>query len=43
VAFIGLCLWAWSSRRREDFAAAARLALDDAPSDGPAEKREGNR
>ena len=29
VAFVALCLWAWSSRRRKDYAAAARLPLDD--------------
>ena len=30
VAFVALCLWAWSPRRRTDYQAAARLALDDA-------------
>jgi len=29
VAFVGIVLWAWSSRRRDDFQAAARLAVDD--------------
>ena len=29
VAFVALCLWAWSGRRRKDYAAAARLPLDD--------------
>ena len=28
VAFIGLWLWAWSSRRQGDYAAAARLPLE---------------
>jgi len=28
VAFIGLCLWAWSRGRRGVYAAAARLPLD---------------
>jgi cytochrome c oxidase cbb3-type subunit IV len=28
VAFIGLWLWAWSSRRQRDYAAAARMPLD---------------
>jgi len=28
-AFLGLCLWAWSSKRREDFEEAARLPLDE--------------
>lgn len=27
--FVGLCVWAWSARRKEDFAQAARLPLDD--------------
>lgn len=26
--FVGICFWAWSSRRREDFAEAARLPLE---------------
>jgi cbb3-type cytochrome oxidase subunit 3 len=29
VAFIALCLWAWSRRRRADFAAAARIPLEE--------------
>ena len=29
VAFIGLLFWAFSSRRRADFDAAARLPLDE--------------
>ena len=29
VTFIGLCLWAWSRRRRADFEAAARLPFDE--------------
>jgi len=29
LTFLGLCLWAWSGRRREDFAAAARLPFDE--------------
>jgi len=29
VAFLGLCLWAWSARRSKDFAAAARQPLED--------------
>ena len=28
-AFIALWFWAWSSKRRQDFAAAARLPLED--------------
>lgn len=30
-AFIGLWAWAWSRRRKDDFAAAARLPLQDEP------------
>ncbi len=29
VLFIALCLWAWSSRRRAEFDAAARLPFED--------------
>ncbi len=29
VVFIGIVLWAWSARRKDDFEAAARLPLDD--------------
>ncbi len=32
VLFIGICLWAWSSRRKADFDEAAHLPLDDEPS-----------
>ena len=28
VLFCGIVVWAWSSRRKEDFAAAARMALE---------------
>jgi cytochrome c oxidase cbb3-type subunit IV len=28
-AFIALWVWAWSSKRRQDFAAAAQLPLED--------------
>ena len=27
--FIGIVLWAWSGKRREEFDAAARVPLDD--------------
>ena len=27
--FVGIVLWAWSGKRREDFEAAARVPLDD--------------
>jgi len=33
IAFVSIVIWAWSSKRREDFAEAARLPLDD---DSPA-------
>jgi len=29
LAFIALCVWAWSGRRRKDFEAAARLPFDE--------------
>ena len=29
LTFIALCVWAWSSRRRRDFDAAAQLPLED--------------
>ena len=29
LAFIGICLWAWSSRRKNDFEVAAGLPLED--------------
>jgi cytochrome c oxidase cbb3-type subunit 4 len=29
IAFLGIVAWAWSSRRRADFEAAARLPLDE--------------
>lgn len=29
VSFVALWIWAWSARRRDDFDAAARLALHD--------------
>jgi cytochrome c oxidase cbb3-type subunit IV len=28
-AFIALCFWAWSGKRRQDFADAAQLPLED--------------
>ena len=40
VTFLAIVAWAWSSRRRADFDAAARLPLEeDGPStDAPREK-----
>lgn len=32
LAFISVCVWAWSRRRREGFDAAARLPLEEDPS-----------
>jgi cytochrome c oxidase cbb3-type subunit IV len=29
LAFIALCVWAWSGRRRRDFDAAAQLPLEE--------------
>ena len=29
IAFIGIFLWAWSSRRKQDFDEAANLPLED--------------
>ena len=29
IAFLGIVAWAWSSRRRADFDAAARLPLEE--------------
>lgn len=37
VAFLGLCAWAWSKRRKPDFDAAARLPLEE--DDRPGEQR----
>jgi len=31
LAFVALCIWAWSGRRRRDFDAAARLPFDEPP------------
>jgi len=33
--FIGILLWAWSSRRRSDFEEAARLPFDDDDGERP--------
>ena len=37
--FVAIWWWAWQPRRRGDFEAAARLALDDAPVRGEREDR----
>ncbi|MBV8146297.1 MAG: cbb3-type cytochrome c oxidase subunit 3 [Gammaproteobacteria bacterium] len=36
LAFVGLWLWAWSGRRERDYAAAARLPLDETADAGSA-------
>jgi cytochrome c oxidase cbb3-type subunit 4 len=37
VVFVGIVAWAWSGRRKQDFAEAANLPLDDdSVSDDPA-------
>ena len=28
-AFVGICFWAWSSKRKKDFEEAANLPLED--------------
>lgn len=33
--FIGIWLWAWSGKRKESFAEAAQLPLEEAPSSTP--------
>ena len=30
--FVALCVWAWSDRRRDEFAAAARLPFEESES-----------
>lgn len=34
IAFIALCVWAWSARRRPLFDRMARMALDENGGDG---------
>lgn len=34
-AFIGIVIWAWSSRRRTDFEEAANLPLEEEERSGP--------
>ncbi len=44
LAFIGLCVWAWSPRQRRRWDDAARLPfLGDAPAAPPARRTEGTR
>jgi cytochrome c oxidase cbb3-type subunit 4 len=35
IVFIGIIVWAYSSRRKRDFDEAARLAVDDEPKNSP--------
>jgi cytochrome c oxidase cbb3-type subunit IV len=35
LTFVGLVLWAWSGRRGQDFATAARLPFDDVDAGSP--------
>ncbi|MGE0357444.1 MAG: cbb3-type cytochrome oxidase subunit 3 [Burkholderiales bacterium] len=39
ITFLAIVAWAWSSRRRADFEAAARLPLDE--DDAPAAREDG--
>lgn len=34
IGFVAITLWAWSSRRKDEFERAAQLPLEDAPRDG---------
>ncbi|MBP6903131.1 MAG: cbb3-type cytochrome c oxidase subunit 3 [Burkholderiaceae bacterium] len=43
LAFIGIVVWAWSARRREDFDRAAQLALQDDDIDAAAQRSQGAR
>ena len=38
IAFVGVVIWAWSGKRRKDFAEAARLPLDDDSRPGGGER-----
>jgi len=39
LAFIALCLWAWSGRRRKAFDAAARLPFDESDAGSDANEK----
>jgi len=39
LTFLAIVAWAWSSRRREDFEAAARLPLDEEDDATPRENQ----
>ncbi len=36
LAFVGLCIWAWSPRRQRDYTAASRMPLDEGAGAGAA-------
>lgn len=38
LTFIGLWIWAWSRRRRDDFAEAANIPLEDDSRPAPEER-----
>ena len=40
ITFLGIVAWAWSSRRRADFDAAARIPLDEDDAATPGEKQQ---
>lgn len=39
VAFVGICIWAYSKRRKPQFDAAARLPLEEDSDRAPSEKK----
>lgn len=42
ILFIGIVIWAYSSKRRKDFDEAARLPLDDEPGTDATARKNGN-
>lgn len=42
ILFIGIVIWAYSSKRRKDFDEAARLPLDDEPGTDTTARKNGN-
>ncbi|WP_435103203.1 cbb3-type cytochrome oxidase subunit 3 [Arhodomonas sp. AD133] len=42
LAFIGICLWAYSGKRRNDFDEAARLPLQEDAAHSGERKEQGN-
>ena len=41
LAFVALCVWAWSPRRQRDYTAAARMPLEESDA-GAAERERGS-